>query len=74
MPPIQVPLRMVNSLRAVDVRSSIAQRWGWTWIPGRGRAVIVRSGPALLFDFAGRQFTVSVDDPDAAEAALNRMR
>ncbi|MEV0561062.1 hypothetical protein [Dactylosporangium sp. NPDC050588] len=74
MPPIQVPLRMVNSLRAVDVQSSIAQRWGWTWIPGRGRAVIVRSGPALLFDFAGRQFTISVDDPDEAEAALNRMR
>jgi hypothetical protein len=74
MPPITVPLRMVNSMRAVDVQSSFAQRWGWTWVPGRGRAVIVRSGPALLFDFAGRQFTVSVDDPDEAEAALNRMR
>jgi hypothetical protein len=74
MPPITVPLRMVTSMRAVDVQSNIAQRWGWTWVPGRGRAVIVRSGPALLFDFAGRQFTVSVDDPDEAEAALNRMR
>ncbi|MET7417455.1 hypothetical protein [Dactylosporangium sp. NPDC005555] len=74
MPPITVPLRMVNSLRAVDVRPSLAQRWGWTWIPGRGRAVIVRPGPALLFDFAGREFTVSVDDPEVAEAALNRMR
>lgn len=74
MPPITVPLRMVSSMRAVDVQSNLAQRWGWTWVPGRGRAVIVRSGPALLFDFAGRQFTVSVDDPDEAEAALNRMR
>lgn len=74
MPPITVPLRMVGSIRAVDVQSNLAQRWGWTWVPGRGRAVIVRSGPALLFDFAGRQFTVSVDDPDEAEAALNRMR
>jgi hypothetical protein len=74
MPPITVPLRMVTSMRAVDVQSNIAQRWGWTWVPGRGRAVIVRSGPALLFDFAGRRFTVSVDDPDEAEAALNRMR
>lgn len=74
MPPITVPLRMVTSMRAVDVRSSLAQRWGWTWVPGGGRTIIVRSGPALLFDFAGRHFTVSVDDPDAAEAALNRMR
>jgi hypothetical protein len=36
--------------------------------------VIVRSGPALMFDFGGRQFTVSVDDPDDAVATLNRMR
>ena len=74
MPPITVPLRMVAGIRAVDVQSNLAQRWGWTWVPGRGRAVIVRSGPALLFDFAGRHFTVSVDNPDEAEAALNRMR
>ncbi|GAA4262150.1 hypothetical protein GCM10022255_097770 [Dactylosporangium darangshiense] len=74
MPPISVPLRMVHDLRAVDVQSSIGQRWGWTWVPGRGRAVIVRSGPALMFDFAGRQFTVSVDEPEDAVAVLNRMR
>lgn len=74
MPPISVPLRMVSGLRAVDLRSSIWQRWGWTWVPGRGRAVIVRSGPALTFDFGGRQFTVSVDGPEDAVAALNRMR
>jgi hypothetical protein len=73
MPPISVPLRMVNGLRAADVRSSIWQRWGWTWVPGRGRAVIVRSGPALVFDFGGRQFTVSVDDPEDAVAAFNRV-
>ena len=74
LPPISVPLRMVNGLRAVDVQSSIAQRWGWTWVPGRGRTVIVRSGPALMFEFGGRQFTVSVDDPDDAVATLTRMR
>jgi hypothetical protein len=74
MPAISVPLRMVHGLRVVDVRSSIWQRWGWTWVPGRGRAVIVRSGPALVFDFAGRQFTVSVDEPEEAVVALNRMR
>ncbi|WP_432831233.1 hypothetical protein [Dactylosporangium sp. CA-092794] len=74
MPPISVPLRMVHDLRAIDVRSGIGQRWGWTWVPGRGRAVIVRSGPALMFDFGGRQFTVSVDEPEDAVAALNRMR
>jgi hypothetical protein len=74
MPPISVPLRMVNDLRAVDVRSSIWQRWGWTWVPGRGRAVIVRSGPALVLDVAGRHFTVSVDEPEDAVAALNRVR
>lgn len=74
MPPISVPLRMVNELRVVDVQSSIAQRWGWTWVPGRGRSVIVRSGPALVFDFAGRQFTVSVDDPQDAVAMLHHMR
>ncbi|MER7002316.1 hypothetical protein ABT297_04615 [Dactylosporangium sp. NPDC000555] len=74
MPSIAVPLRMVHDVRTVDVRSSIGQRWGWTWVPGRGRAVIVRSGPALMFDFGGRQFTVSVDEPDEAMAALNRMR
>jgi hypothetical protein len=74
MPPIAVPLRMVHGLRVVDVQSSIGQRWGWTWMPGRGRAVIVRSGPALAFDFGGRQFTVSVDEPEEAVAALNRIR
>ena len=74
LPPISVPLRMVNGLRAVDVQSSIGQRWGWTWVPGRGRTVIVRSGPALMFEFGGRQFTVSVDDPDDAVATLTRMR
>ena len=74
MPPVTVPLRMVHDLRVVDVRSSFGQRWGWTWVPGRGRAVIVRSGPALAFDFGGRQFTVSVDAPEEAVAALNRMR
>lgn len=74
MPPVSVPLRMVGELRAVDVQSNLAQRSGWTWLPGRGRAVIVRSGPALVFDFAGRQFMVSVDDPEDAVAALSRVR
>ncbi|GGM72526.1 hypothetical protein ACFFX1_53480 [Dactylosporangium sucinum] len=74
MPPISVPLRMIGELRSVDVQSSIGQRWGWTWVPGRGRAVIVRSGPALVFDFGGRQFMVSVDDPEDAIAALGRVR
>ncbi|WP_432979305.1 hypothetical protein [Dactylosporangium sp. CA-233914] len=74
MPPISVPLRMVNDIRVVDVRSSVGQRWGWTWVPGRGRAVIVRSGAALMFDFGGRQFTVSVDEPEDAVAALSRVR
>jgi hypothetical protein len=74
MPPITVPMRLVNGLRAVDVQSSLAQRWGWTWIPGHGRSVIVRSGPALMFDVAGRQFTVSVDDPESAQAIVTRVR
>ncbi|MEV6924156.1 hypothetical protein AB0M46_06530 [Dactylosporangium sp. NPDC051485] len=74
LPSVSVPLRMVQGLRAVDVRASVGQRWGWTWVPGRGRAVVVRSGPALMFDFGGRQFTVSVDEPEAAVAALQRMR
>ncbi|GAA2620504.1 hypothetical protein GCM10010399_59470 [Dactylosporangium fulvum] len=74
MPPIAVPLRMVGEVRAIDVRSSLGQRWGWTWVPGRGRAVIVRSGPALVFDFGGRQFTVSVDEPEDAVAAFGRVR
>jgi hypothetical protein len=70
-----LPLRTVRGLSATDVQPSVWRRWGWTWVPGRGRAVIVRSGPALAIEFGtGRRFVVTVDDPEQAVAALGRLR
>jgi hypothetical protein len=43
-PVISVPMRAVRTISATDVGPSIWRRWGWTWVPGRSRAVIVRSG------------------------------
>ena len=70
-----LPMRSVRGLSATDVRPSVWRRWGWTWVPGRGRAVIVRSGSALAIELAtGRRFVVSVDEPEEAVAALGRLR
>jgi hypothetical protein len=74
VPVISVPMRAVRSITATDVGPTLWRRWGWTWVPGRSRAVIVRSGPALSIELnSGRRFLVSVDDPEHAVAVVNRI-
>jgi hypothetical protein len=66
---LNLPMRTVRDIRAIDVTQAVWRRWGWTWVPGRSRSIVVRSGPALLIELrSGRRFVVSVDDPhDAVE-------
>lgn len=53
-----------------DLRAGRWGGWGWRW-SGAGTAVLLRSGPALrLVPRDGRPFSVSLDDPDGAVAAL----
>jgi hypothetical protein len=69
-----VPLRSVRGARVVDVAPTVWRRWGWTWVPGRGRSVIVRSGPALALELgSGRRLVVSVDEPEQAVLALQQL-
>jgi hypothetical protein len=73
-PVVSVPMRAVRSITATDVGPTVWRRWGWTWVPGRSRSVIVRSGPALSIELnSGRRFVVSVDDPEHAVAIVNRV-
>jgi hypothetical protein len=73
-PVISLPMRAVRTISAIDVPPTVWRRWGWTWVPGRSRAIIVRSGPALSIELtSGRRFVVSVDDPDQAVAVVNRI-
>ncbi|ROP44699.1 hypothetical protein [Pseudokineococcus lusitanus] len=53
-----------------DLRAGRWGGWGWRW-SGAGTAVLLRSGPALrLVPRDGRPFSVSLDDPAGAVAAL----
>ena len=73
-PVMNLPVRSIRAVRAVDIGPSVGRRWGWTWVPGRGRSVIVRSGPALAIEMrSGRRFVVSVDHPETAVQAVERL-
>jgi hypothetical protein len=70
---LNLPMRTVRDIRAIDVTQAVWRRWGWTWVPGRSRSIVVRSGPALLFELrSGRRYVVSVDAPESAVAAVAR--
>jgi hypothetical protein len=71
---LNLPMRTVRDVRAIDVTQAVWRRWGWTWVPGRSRSIVVRSGPALLIELrSGQRFVVSVDDPESAVAAVTRV-
>jgi hypothetical protein len=74
VPVLSVPVRSVRNARAIDVEPTVWRRWGWTWVPGRGRSVIVRSGPALALELgSGQRVVVSVDEPAQAVLALQQL-
>jgi hypothetical protein len=71
----QVPLRGIRSATVVHVRSKAWGSWGVPWVPRRGYAALLRSGPALKLTLtSNRIHLVSIDDPWGAVAAVRLAR
>jgi hypothetical protein len=76
LPPavINLPVRRIRSITTTHVGPTLWHRWGWTWVPGRSRAVVVRSGPALAIELTtGKRVVVSVDQPEGAITMIRRV-
>lgn len=75
MPVTSLPMRSIRELRAIDVAPTVSGRWGLTWMPGRHRSMIVRSGPALHVELGtGERFVVSVNEPEHAVTVFRQFR
>jgi hypothetical protein len=69
-----VPVRSIRSAEVVMARRRPREGWGWWWRSQPGRAVLVRSGPAVRLGLAsGRSLVISVDQPQQAVAALRQV-
>lgn len=72
-PRLHYPLDRIATAEVVDV-SALWVSWGPWWTP-RSTSCTVRPGPALRLHLVnGRRVTISVPDPAAAVAALDRAR
>jgi hypothetical protein len=70
-PRLRVPLEKVERAEVIDVRPLAYGGWGLRWVPGTV-GVILRSGPGIrVVKPSGREFVVTVDDPEQGAGLLN---
>ena len=76
LPRRRIPWAEVDSVSAARVTPRHWGGWGYRWRPEKGTAVVVRRGPAVVFELGGgHRFTVTVDDAeDAVREIRERMR
>lgn len=72
---VRLPLRVIRSVRAVEVSGRDWFGAGYRVLPHRGTAMLARTGPALEFTLvSGRVLVVSLDDPGTARDVYERIR
>jgi hypothetical protein len=66
---------VVANVRVIDVRPTQWGGWGYRWVPWRKAwAAVLRAGEGLKFEFGnGKVFVITIDDADAALAAIRRV-
>lgn len=72
-PVLRVPLAQIATARAETIHPAAWGGWGLRMMPGRS-GIILRGGPGLVLDLHdGRQFAVTLDDPEVAAGLLTAL-
>ncbi|TNU73892.1 hypothetical protein FH969_08935 [Miniimonas arenae] len=70
IPVKRIPLSDVAAVRSEDLEPTQWGGWGFRWLPGR-TAYVARRGPALVVVRRdGREFAVTLDDPEPLASVL----
>ena len=70
----RIPLENIASVEVTEIRPAEWGGWGYRVMPGRS-AVVMGAGPGLIVTTtAGKQFAVTVPDPDSAASLLLALR
>ncbi|MCU1442988.1 MAG: hypothetical protein JWQ59_1138 [Cryobacterium sp.] len=74
LPLKRIRLEKIQTVEAGELAPSEWGGWGYRMTPGRS-ALILRKGPGLIVTTTnGKQFAVTLDDPDVPAALLATLR